>query len=124
MFTRMRWLFHSVIVLQTIKSPSHNLTRPSLDVVHSFWTHQQDLSRHHQKLKPYICNNMKNLVSSYNKFLRTDHARGACYHFGTRIPSVSKMQYTTQRVYSKRDLFKTLTSMSIAYEYKARRLPL
>ena len=31
MFTRMMRLFHKVIVLQIIKPPSHNLTRPSLD---------------------------------------------------------------------------------------------
>ena len=27
----MTWLFHEVIVFHIIKSPSHNLTRPSLD---------------------------------------------------------------------------------------------
>ena len=63
---------------------------------------------------------MKNVVSFYYKFLRTHHARGACYHFGTGIPSVSKMQCTTQRVYSKRDLFKTLTSMNIARDHHNR----
>ena len=83
--------------------------------VSSFWTHQQGPSRHDQKPKSHICNNMKNLVSIYYKFLRTHHTRSACYHFGTGIPSVSKMQYTTQRVYSKRDLFETLTSMNIAF---------
>ena len=82
--------------------------------ISSFWTHHQGLSRHHQKPKPHICNNMKNVASFYYKFLRTHHARGACYHFGTGIPSVSKMQCTTQRVYSNRNLFKTLTSMNIA----------
>ena len=55
--------------------------------VSSFWTHQQGLSRHDQKPKSHICNNMKNLVSIYYKFLRTHHTRSACYHFGTRIPS-------------------------------------
>ena len=38
--------------------------------VSSFWTHQQGLSRHHQKPKPHICNNMKNVVSFYYKFLQ------------------------------------------------------
>ena len=56
----------------------------------------------------------------YYKFLRTHHAHGACYHFGTGITSVSKMQYTTQRVYSKRDLFKTLTSTNIARDHHNR----
>ena len=88
--------------------------------VSSFWTHQQGLSRHDQKPKSHICNNMKNLVSIYYKFLRTHHTRSACYHFGTGIPSVSKMQYTTQRVYSKRDLFETLTSMNIARDHHNR----
>ena len=60
---------------------------------------------------------MKNLVSFYYKFLRTHYARGACYHFGAGISSVSKMQYTTHRVYNKRDLFKTLTSMNIASDH-------
>ena len=53
--------------------------------VSSFWTHQQGLSRHDQKPKSHICNNMKNLVSIYYKFLRTHHTRSACYHFGTGI---------------------------------------
>ena len=40
--------------------------------------------------------NMVGLVLPfYYKFLRTHHA---CYHFGTGIPSVSKMQCTTQSV--------------------------
>ena len=63
---------------------------------------------------------MKNVVSFHYKFLRTHHARGACYHFGTEIPSVLKMQCTTQRVYSKRDLYKTLTSMNIARDHHNR----
>ena len=63
---------------------------------------------------------MKNVVSFYYKFLRTHHARGACYHFGTRIPSVSKMQCTTQRVYSKRDLLKTLTFMNKVCDHQNR----
>ena len=88
--------------------------------VSSFWTHQQGPSRHDQKPKSHICNNMKNLVSIYYKFLRTHHTRSACYHFGTGIPSVSKMQYTTQRVYSKRDPFETLTSMNIARDHHNR----
>ena len=71
------------------------------------------------KPKPHICNNMKN-VSFYHKFLRTHHARGACYHFGTGIPSVSKMQCTTQTVYGNRDLFKTLTSMNIVSDHHNR----
>ena len=54
---------------------------------------------------------MKNAVSFRYKFLRTHHACGACYHFGTGILSESKMQCTTQRVNSKRDLFKALTSV-------------
>ena len=88
--------------------------------VSSFWTHQQGLSRHDQKPKSHICNNKKNLVSIYYKFLRTHHTRSACYHFGTGIPSVSKMQYTTQRVYSKRDLFETLTSITSMIACAAR----
>ena len=48
---------------------------------------------------------MKNVVSFYYKFLRIHHAGGECYHYGTGIPSVSKMQYSTRRVNSKRDLF-------------------
>ena len=102
------------------KPPPHNLTRESLDAFRPFWTHQQGLSRHDQKPKSHICNNMKNLVSIYYKFLRTHHTRSACYHFGTGIPSVSKMQYTSQRVYSKRDLFETLTSMNIARDHHNR----
>ena len=31
---------------------------------------------------------MNNVALFYYKFLRTHHARGACYHFGTGIPSV------------------------------------
>ena len=120
MFTRMTWLFHKVIVLQIIKAclPKFDETIPGC--VSSLWTHQQGLSRHHQKPKPHICNNMKNVVSSYYKFLRTHHARGACYHFGTGIPSVSKMRCTSQRVYSNRDLFKTLTFMDIARDHHNR----
>ena len=106
MFTRMTRLFHRIVVLQIIKAslPQFDETIPGR--VSSFWTHQQGLSRHHQKPKPHICNNMKNVASFYYKFLRTHYARGACYHFGTGIPSVSKMQCTTQRVYSNRDIFK------------------
>ena len=37
MFIRVKWLFHSVIVLQIMKSPPpHNLTRPSLDAFRPF----------------------------------------------------------------------------------------
>ena len=113
-------LFHKVIVLQIINAslPKFDETIPGR--VSSFWTHQQGLSRHHQKPKPHICNNMKNVVSFYYKFLRTHHARGACYHFGAGIPSVSKMQCTTQRVYSNRDLFETLTFMNIARDHHNR----
>ena len=120
MFTRMTWLFHKVIVLQIIKAslPQFDETTPGR--VSSFWAHQQGLSHHHRKPKPHIYKNMKNAVSFYYKFLCTHHARGACYHFGTGIPSVSKMQCTTQRVYSKRDLFKTLTSMNIARDHHNR----
>ena len=61
----MTWLFHKVIVLQIIKIhslPQFNETIPGR--VSSLWTHQQSLSRHHQKTKPHICNNMKNVESS------------------------------------------------------------
>ena len=120
MFIRVKWLFHSVIVLQIMKSPPPPFDETIPGRVSSFWTHQQGPSRHDQKPKSHICNNMKNLVSIYYKFLRTHHTRSACYHFGTGIPSVSKMQYTTQRVYSKRDLFETLTSMNIARDHHNR----
>ena len=63
---------------------------------------------------------MNNVVSSYYKFFRTHHARGVCYHFGTGIQSVSKMQCTTQRVHSKRDLIKTLTYTNIARNHHNR----
>ena len=43
--------------------------------VWSFWTHQQGLSRHHQKTKPRIHNNAKSAVSFFYKFLRTHYAR-------------------------------------------------
>ena len=109
MFIRVKWLFHSVIVLQIMKSPPPQFDETIPGRVSSFWTHQQGLSRHDQKPKSHICNNMKNLVSIYYKFLRTQHTHSACYHFGTGIPSVSKMQYTTQRVYSKRDLFEIMS---------------
>ena len=120
MFTQMTWLFHKVIVLQITKSslPQFDDTIPRC--VSSFWTHQQSLSHHHQNPKPHICNNMKNAVSFYHKFLRTHHARDACYHFGTGISSVSKTQCTTQRVNSKRDLFKTFISMNIARDHHNR----
>ena len=86
--------------------------------VSSFWTHQHGLSRHHQKPRPNICNNMKNLISFYDKFLHTHHTRSACYHFGTGISSVSKMHCTTQRIYStinvsymiRKDTFMVITS--------------
>ena len=99
--------------------PQFNETIPGR--VSSFcFNHQQGLSRHHLKPKSHICYNMKNVVLFYHQFLRTHHAHGACYRFGTGIPSVSKMQCTTQRVYSKRDLFKTLTSMNIAGDHHNR----
>ena len=120
MFKPMTWLFHRVIVLQTIKASLPYFDKTISGNVSSFWAHQQGLLRHHQKPKPRICNNMKNVVLFYYKFLRTHYARGACYHFGTRIPSVSKMQCATQRVYSKRNLFKTHTSMTIARDLHNR----
>ena len=107
MFTQMTWLFYKVIALQITKvPPNFDETIPAR--VSSFWTHQQGLPHPHQK--NHICNNMKNVVSFYYKFLRTHHARGACYHFGTGIPSVSKKRRSTRRVNSIRDLFKALTS--------------
>ena len=36
------------------------------------------------------------------------------------VTDKSKMQYTTQRVYSKRDLFETLTSVNIAHDHHNR----
>ena len=59
--------------------------------VSSFWTHQQGLSRHQQKTKPHVCNNMKNVVSFCNKFLSTHHAHGACCQFSTGLTPVSKI---------------------------------
>ena len=41
---------------------------------------------------------MKNVVSFHYNIHRNHHAHGACYHFGTAVPSVSKMQCTTQRI--------------------------
>ena len=120
MLIQMMWSFHKVIVLQIIKAPSHNLTRSSLNVFRLFWTHQQSLFCHHQKTKSHIYNNMKIVVSFYYKFLRTHHARVACYHFGTSIPSVSKMQCTTGRVSSKRDPFKAFSSMNIVRDHHNR----
>ena len=104
----MAWLFYKVIVWQIIKSPYNNLTRPSKDAFRLFGL----ISRAFPitTKKTHICNNMKNVVSFYDKFLRTHHACGACYHFGTGFPSVSKMQRSTRRVNSIRDLFKTFTS--------------
>ena len=108
MFTRMTWLFYKVIVLQIIKTSPHKLTRPSLHAFCPFGL----ISRACPIItkKPHICNNMKNVVSFYHKFLCTHHARGACYHFGTGIPSVSKLQRSTRRVNSIRHLFKALTT--------------
>ena len=103
MLTQMTWLFHKIIVLQIIKAPSHNLMRPSLDAFRPFALISRAPSLHHQKPKPHICNNMKNVVSFYYQFLHTHHVHSACYHFGMRIPFVSKMQCTTQRVYSKQN---------------------
>ena len=102
------------------KSPLPQFDKTIPGCVSSFWTHQQGMSRNYQKPKSHICNNIKNEVSFYCKFLRTHHARGACYHFGTRIPSVSKMWCTTRRVYSNQDLFKTLTFMNIARDHLNR----
>ena len=113
MFTRVTWLFHKVIVLQIIQTPTHKLTRPSLDAFRPFGLISRACSVI-TKNQTHIWNNMKNVESFHYKFLRTNHARGACYHFGTMIPSVSKMQCTTRRLYSKQNLFKTLTSMNIA----------
>ena len=120
MFTRMAWLFHKVIVLQIIEAPSHNLTRPSLDAFRSFGLISRACLVITKKTKLHICNNMKNVVSFYNKFLRIHHTRGACYHFGTRIPSVSKMQSTTRRVNSKRDLFRAFISMNVVRDHHNR----
>ena len=106
----MTWFFHKVVVLQLIKTSLPQFDETISGHVSSFWTHQQGLSHHHEKPKPHICNNMKNVESFYYKFFRTHHAYGACYHFGMGIPSVLKMQYITQRLYN---LFKTLTSMKI-----------
>ena len=121
MFTRMTWLFHKVIVIQMINAPSLNLTRPSLDAFRLSGRHQQGSSRHHQKAKSHICNILTNVVSFYHKFLRTHHARGACYHFVTEISFASKMQCATPRVYIKctirRNIFKTPTSMNIARDH-------
>ena len=104
----MAWLFYKVIVLQIIKAPSHNLTRPSKDAFRLFGLISRACPIITKKI--HIFNNMKNVVSFYYKFLRTHQARGACYHFGTGIPSVSKMQRSTRRVNSIRDLFKDFTS--------------
>ena len=120
MFTQMTWLFHKVMVLQIIKASLLSFDETIPGRISSFWTHQQGLFRHHQKPKLHICNNMKNVVPLYYKFLRTHHARGACYHFDTGISSASKIQCTTQRVYSNRDLFKALTSMNIARDHHNR----
>ena len=108
MFTRTTWLFHEVIVLQIIKAPSHSLTRPSLHAIRSFGLISRACPI--PTKKAHICNNMKNVESFYYKFLRTHHARGACYYFGARISSVSKMQLSTRKINSIRDLFKALTS--------------
>ena len=109
MFTQMTWFFSQSNSIENNKKPPPLIFREHPWTRLPFWTHQQGLSRHHQKPKPHICNNMKNVASFYYKFLRTHHARGACYHFGTGISSVSKMQCTTRRVKSKRDLFQALT---------------
>ena len=55
------WLFHKVIVLQIIKAPFYNLTRPFLDAFCLFGL----ISRACPvitKTKPRICNNMKNVA--------------------------------------------------------------
>ena len=51
------WLFHKVIVLQIIKAPFYNLTRPSLDAFCLF-----GLISRACPVKPRICNNMKNVA--------------------------------------------------------------
>ena len=84
MSTRMMRLFHKVIVLQIIKAPpiiwrDHPWTRFIL-LDSSAWP--VPLS---PKNKPHICNIMKKVVSFYYKFLRTNHARSAYYHFGTTL---------------------------------------
>ena len=102
------------------KPPSHNLTRPSLDVFCPFGLISRACPVITKSPKLYSCNNMKYVASFYYKFLRTHHARGECYHFGTGIPSISKVQCTTQRVNCNRDLFKTLTSMNVARDHHNR----
>ena len=114
MFTRMTWLFYKVIVLQIIKVPYQNLTRPSLHAFCPFGL----ISRACPIITkiPHICNNIKNVVSFSYKFLGTHHACRACYHFGTGIPSVSRMQRSTRRVNSIRDLCSVLLEKLIIYE--------
>ena len=50
----------------------------------------------------------------YSRKIYFDYLLVSSVLYSNRILSVSKMQYTTQRVYSKRDLFKTLISMSMS----------
>ena len=120
MLTRKTRLFHKVIVLQIIKSLPPIIWRDHPWTSFVLLDSSAGPVPSSPKAKTPYCNNMKNVASFYYKFLRTHHARGVSYHFDTGIPSVSKMQCTTQRVYSNRDLFKTLTSMNIARDHHNR----
>ena len=66
--------------------------------------------------KPHICNNMKNVVSSNYKFLRTHHARGACYHFGTkshpyRRCSAPLKEFIVNKIYKVNEIQKNINEI-------------
>ena len=82
---------------------------------HRFTSHEYCKANSYEKVVDQICN-----MSTSDYFLKMETYNLTVSNLIAFMKLCFSLQYTTQRVYSKRDLFKTLTFMNIARDHHNR----